>query len=204
MVEIAVIAKAFMNLGVVLKSAISQAFDVLFEWIGKIPKLGEALGLAGYKAGSFGETYQRERENAAGANQMLNDLFGSGAARVGKGNSGIGEAFARAKAGAGGEAQDKFTGLINELLGNRKARAKGGAAPGPGGGEDYDFGGGKSGGAFKGGGTDLEKLGFVFGAGTNNSAATKAKNTTTLVRQMGVLIEVAGGAGENAFANAST
>lgn len=183
-VKIAVVAKAFLNLGGLLKAAIGQAFDMMFELIGKVPKLGKYLGLEGYQAGSFSENLQREKQSASGANQLLDDLFGSGVSRAQKGLGGIGAAFAQAQANAGGEAQNKFSGLLDELLTSRKSKA---ALTGKGkdsAGESLFFGDDKKAGkGDKREVTALEKMGFVFGSGGGGAADTTAKNTTTLVAQ---------------------
>ncbi|HOX58996.1 MAG TPA: hypothetical protein P5205_17690 [Candidatus Paceibacterota bacterium] len=180
-IAIAVIAKSFLNLGVILKAAIGQAFDVLFEWVGKIPRLGKALGLKGYKAGDFGARFADEKENASGANKMLDELFGAGTSRYGKYVSGMAQAFGRAQAQSGGPAQEAFKELAAGLLGQRKGRKAASSGQAESAGERLSLDTGKGGGQ-RPQVTDLERIGFVFGGGMGRGAAeTTAKNTTTLV-----------------------
>ena len=185
-VVIGVITKAFLNLGVILKAAISTAFDMLFEQIGKIPGLGKMLGLAGGdKAKSFGEHYAEEKDKAKGANKMVDEFTGAGVDRYGKNLKRMGGILSRANANAGGPEQDQFNDLVNGLLGRKKSAAKGAKkADKLGGDDELEPGKGQKVSA-----TSIEKMGFVFGGGmSTDHNATTARNTTKMVVQLGQLV----------------
>lgn len=185
-VAYASLAKLFMNLGVILKAAISTAFDMLFEQIGKIPGLGKMLGLAGGdKAKSFGEHYAEEKDKAKGANAWLDSGMAFGAAKYTGGVSKQIEAFTDARANAGGPAQDALNDLVSGLLGRKKSAAKGAKkADKLGGDDELEPGKGQKVSA-----TSIEKMGFVFGGGmSTDHNATTARNTTKMVVQLGQLV----------------
>ena len=190
----AVLAKLFLNLGVILKAALVTAFEVVLEWIGKIPVVGEKLGLGGYKADKFGDNYAEEKDKASGANEMVDGWVKSGMDRMGKARDGMGKAWAEASSAAGGPEQDRLNDLVGGLLGRK--RTKEGGKKGKtkeGGDEALALGGGHQVQA-----TGIEKMGFVFGGGmATDHNATTARNTTTMVAQLGQL--VAGNARGNNF-----
>jgi len=180
------IAKLFMNLGVILKAAISTAFDMLFEQLGKVPGLGKMLGLeGGDKAKSFGEHYAEEKDKAKGANDLLDSGMAFGAAKYTGGVSKQIEAFTDARANAGGPAQDALNDLVSGLLGRKKSAAKGAKkADKLGGDDELEPGKGQKVSA-----TSIEKMGFVFGGGmSTDHNATTARNTTKMVVQLGQLV----------------
>ena len=186
-VAYASLAKLFMNLGVILKAAISTAFDMLFEQIGKIPGLGKMLGLAGGdKAKSFGEHYAEEKDKAKGANAWLDSTIKFGADKFSRGVSKQIEAFTDARANAGGPAQDALNDLVSGLLGRKKSAAKGAQkADKPGGDGELEPGKGQKVNA-----TSIEKMGFVFSGGmSTDHNATTARNTTKMVTQFDRLLE---------------
>ena len=174
-IKLAVIGKAFVGLGTILEAGITSAFNVLLEWIGKIPKLGKYLGLENYKADSFGETYSRMKEENAPAQKMLSGILGEGLGQSKKGLGNIGAALARANAASGGEAQDHLAELIGGLRARapKKIKAQIDLVAGT---KDMEF--GKTpehhteGNAF-------EKMGFNMGGG--GPAATTATNTGKMV-----------------------
>ena len=190
----AVIAKLFLNLGVILKAALVTAFEVVLEWIGKIPVVGEKLGLGGYKADKFGDNYAEEKDKASGANEMVDGWIKAGAEKTLGGRREVLQSLADAHANAGGPQQDQFNDLVNGLLGRK--RAKEGGKKGKtkeGGDEALALGGGHQVQA-----TGIEKMGFVFGGGmATDHNATTARNTTKMVEQLGQL--VAGKASGNDF-----
>jgi hypothetical protein len=218
----AVLAKLFLNLGVILKAGFEAALEVIFEGIGNIPgkflnawgealgqmspgfkslmdtlgikDLSKSVGLGGYKARKFGDIYAEEKDKASGANEMVDGWVKSGMDRMGKARDGMGKAWAEASSAAGGPEQDRLNDLVGGLLGRK--RTKEGGKKGKtkeGGDEALALGGGHQVQA-----TGIEKMGFVFGGGmATDHNATTARNTTTMVAQLGQL--VAGNARGNNF-----
>ena len=177
----ATIAEMFLNLGTILKAALSTAFQMVFEQIGKT-KLGEWLGISGNKAKSFGENYADEKDNAKGANAMLDSGIKWGAGKYKGGVSKQIEAFTEASANAGGPAQDALKDMVSGLLGRNKSSHKHGKTKK--GTRDETFTGGHKPAA-----TAIEKMGFVFSGGaTTDHTATTARNTTKMVAQLGILV----------------
>jgi hypothetical protein len=183
----AVIAKLFMNLGVVLTAALTTAFQTVFEWVGKIPKVGKMLGLEGYKAQTFGANYAEGRENAKGANKMIDGWLGVGAGRFASGSDKMNKAWAEASANSGGPAQDRLAATIKKLKGDidwehspkDKDKEKKALATVPL--AKMEF-------------TSLEKMGFVMsGLGNFDFASRTANATEKMARKMGAFIEAAGG-----------
>lgn len=105
------IVQGFVNLGGVLmnvlatpvsyfEAAIGKAIQQVMEWIGKIPKLGKALGLEGFEAESFGalqsEARDRRKAEAAEAMEWTGKLIDTGDAtrRLGEAWSAAADSYA--------------------------------------------------------------------------------------------------------------
>ncbi len=108
------------SIGTVLIAAFDTAFQKLYEWIGKTPKLGAALGLDNYKGKSFGENFQNRKKEGAEGQSVINDLMTSGISQYLNGFKEIGTAVAGANKG-GGPAQSALANFFNGLV----ARAPG-------------------------------------------------------------------------------
>ena len=168
----AVMAKLFMNLGVILKASLTTAFQAVFEWIGKIPKVGKMLGLEGYTADKFSANYAAERENASGANKMIDGWLATGVGRMEGSRDKMAKAMAEAYANSGGPAQDRLAARIRGLQAKvhldtdkKKDDAAGGTDVPMGGNYKPEF-------------TSLEKIGFVMsGLGNADLASQTARNT---------------------------
>ena len=183
----AVIAKLFMNLGVVLTAALTTAFQTVFEWVGKIPKVGKMLGLSGYKAQTFGENYAEGRDNANGANKMIDGWLGVGAVRLASGSDKMNKAWAEASANSGGPAQDRLAATIKKLKGDIVWEH----SPKD---TETDKQGAPIGGDYKPEFTSLEKMGFVMsGLGNADFAQRTANATEQIVQKMDSFIAAAGG-----------
>ncbi len=195
-VQLGVIAKSFMNLGLVLKSAIITAFNVAFEWLGKIPGAAKTLGLENYKADTFGETFARERENAQSANQDLDKFTLGGIQKSRDGAKQIGQALGETAFNADGPQQKQFREELDALLGRapKKTAAadkKKDQSSQP---DSEEHAPGSSPSGSRPNATSIEKMGFVFGGNmASDHAATTANNTTKMVAQLGTLIGAVSG-----------
>ena len=141
------------------------------------------LGLEGYKAQTFGANYANERQNAQGANRMIDEWFGAGANRMGNSASDFKKALADALANSGGPAQERLAALLKHLKANisedednpasrRRRRGKEEEE-----GYNVNF-------------TALEKMGFVMsGIGNADFAQRTANATEQIARKMDDLIE---------------
>ena len=122
------VLKLLMNIGLVLKAALDTAFQQFLEAIGKT-KAGEWLGIKDNKAATFGENFAAARDDAKGANSMLNGWMGEGAARTSAGATATKNAIASASAASGGPAQDRMASLVAQLQANLAPEET--TAPGP-------------------------------------------------------------------------
>lgn len=191
------ILKLLLNIGIVLKAALSTAFDQLYEQIGKT-KLGKMLGIEGFKSGSFADHLKEERQNAKPGNDLVDGIISSGASTTSK------SLFARinalktaAKNATAGPQQDALNAMIADL--SSRVPGKGKGADATGGGESVDLAKSAGGSGGKSDATALEKLGFVFaGGGAANHAATTAQNTTEMKESLkGIHEAVTKGGGLN-------
>lgn len=184
----AMVAMKVLINAVILGASLIQHFllkviEVFGNKLGNTP-IGKALGLGGMKAGSFEDTFANNRKNAGRVQDALSGtLFGD----IGQMMEGIKkQLIAVGKAAtAGGPAEGRFGGLIQELLinaGVRPDEVPGGGKTGRG--LDVLFGetAGKNkkegGGGERTNASELERMGFVLnnGAATDH-AATVARNT---------------------------
>jgi hypothetical protein len=104
------------SIGSVLTAAFDTAFQKLYEWMGKIPKVGKMLGLENYHAQSFGENFIQRKNEAAGGMSVLNEMQGWGLGKIAAGNSKIGGAVMDASKNAGGPAQAALENFFNGLV----------------------------------------------------------------------------------------
>ena len=176
---ISTLATMFLSLGNLLTAAFDTLFQKIYEGIGKIPKVGELVGLKGYKAKSFGENYDDRKNAGADASAMIGNLFHSGAANIAAGIGKQADALKTAYANSGGPNQDKFAATLDGLLSRVPKTAAEESAPNKPG---KELGEGK----YKPQVTDLEKIGFVFGNGNSgdDSARRTADNTQKAVDQL--------------------
>ncbi|MGI5868682.1 MAG: hypothetical protein ACOX9C_04450 [Kiritimatiellia bacterium] len=58
-----------------ISAAFQKAIEEVMEALGSIPGVGEALGLSGFKAGSFDSMYQDQLEQRQAANKLLADFL---------------------------------------------------------------------------------------------------------------------------------
>jgi hypothetical protein len=173
------VLKLVMGIGTLLTAAFDTAFQKLFELIGKTPKLGEALGLSGYKASSFRENYDARRNEGSDAQGMLNDIIGMGSSLAADGAKNIASGVAAAWKNSGGPAQAAlekyFNGLISRSPMGLMESAK---LPPPGEGKALDH----IKGNYKMEGDELTKMGFIMGGA--NPMMDYARRTAVATEQM--------------------
>ena len=104
--------KIVLNTGIALKTVLDKAFQDIYQEMGKIPGVGKALGLSDYKAESFSQIYEENRQANAPANQYLNKLTGIGEEFFTEGRNYFSEAIDESKTGP---AQDKLKSLERPL-----------------------------------------------------------------------------------------
>ncbi len=172
----ATVAKMFLSLGDLLVAAFDTLFQKIYEGIGKIPKLGKLVGLDNYKAQSFTENYQHQKDANSDASGFLGAMFKASAAMTAEGIKNQAKALVDAYKNSGGPEQDKFAALVAGLVSRiPKAVAeetKSGPATGVGFAEPY-----------KPEVTDLEKIGLIFNSSNGGGDVQQqvARNTADML-----------------------
>lgn len=189
-----VILKMFLSLGDVLLAMFDTVFQNVYEYIGKIPKVGNMLGLEGYTAGTFKNNFAERRSEASGANSMLDGMLKTGLGLSLSGAGSIKDALAKAFAGANGPASDRLKNFIADLAAKApKLKPESEAAAS---GKNIDL----TTSNYKPEFTSLEKMGFVM-SGTANPMADFAKRTANATEQ---LVKLMGRLAGNEKADTST
>lgn len=173
-IEWATIAKMFLMLGNILKSAMEEAVQLLFQGLGKIPRVGEKLGLKGFQAEKFSDIFERNKSATDDAAKVLgiNALQHHGVETVKKGVELQRKALVDAYLNSSGPAQDYFSSLIQGFISRAPKTAAGEA---PGGGQD-NIGIEPEKTRYKPEATKFEKMGFVMG-GLGNPLTDFARRT---------------------------
>jgi hypothetical protein len=108
------ILKIILNIGIVLKTVLDKTFQDIYREMGKVPGLGKALGLSNYKAESFSQIYQENRNANAPGNEFINAMIEAlQTSMVHDGARMLGKALDDSKTGS---AQAQFNSLFQSML----------------------------------------------------------------------------------------
>jgi hypothetical protein len=170
-------------------AAFDTAFQKLYEWIGKTPKLGKMLGLDGFKASSFNENFAARKKQGAEGMGVVDDMMKYGTGMEIAGFKKLAGSVKDALKNAGGPQQTALENFFSGLTKRApKLSPESGSKGGP---VDEDLMNQEK--HYKPEFTSLEKMGFVMG-GANNPMLDYAKRTASAAeRSLAFLGQIARG-----------